>query len=105
MSTLEFVHIPKTGGVSIVFTYFEYQWGYLADRDKVRERIPHYDLRPRGPPCSFWHHHELIETLYTKDLTRFVSFEIPWTASCPNTVSKISPTMFHLSTPHWPSGK
>lgn len=64
MSTLEFVHIPKTGGVSIVFTYSEYQWGHLADRDKVREKIPHYDLRDCGPPCSFWHHHGLIETLY-----------------------------------------
>ena len=74
--TLEFVHIPKTGGTAITLTYKELQWGNFADLHKVRERIPYYDLKPAATPCSYWHNHTLVDTLYKGSKT-FCVFRDP----------------------------
>jgi Sulfotransferase family len=62
---LEFVHIPKTGGEAIIHTYYpEFRWGRFCPPRTLKNKIPHYSHRPKGPPCSYWHNHELIPLLY-----------------------------------------
>jgi hypothetical protein len=63
-SRLEFVHIPKTGGEAICVSYRNCQWGRYANRAILRIRIPRYPLFGQAKPCSFWHHHQLVEALY-----------------------------------------
>lgn len=74
--TLEFVHIPKTGGTAITLTYKDLQWGNFADLDKVCERLFYYDLKAAAIPCSYWHNHTLIDTLYKGSKT-FCVFRDP----------------------------
>jgi len=76
MMTLEFVHIPKTGGTAIVSTYKECQWGRFGEESKVRQRLFHYDLKPWALPCSFWHNHTLVDALYKGSKT-FCVFRDP----------------------------
>ena len=74
---LELVHIPKTGGTALTYTFEECEWGISANRDKVIMKIPNYSLENFGPPCSFWHNHELIDTLYQGSKT-FCVIRDPW---------------------------
>jgi hypothetical protein len=103
---LELVHIPKTGGEAIVHTYFpEFRWGRLCDHPTLRKRIPYYYHEAFGPPCSYWHNHELIPALYghadkfcvfRDPVDRIVS-EYRW-QKLPDNVEMFNKTLTHWKT-------